>query len=85
MRGPNREKTMTCTICGQEFVGRRRANFCPECRSKRRRGTYQNKQLKKAEAERNARAIASISDISEIALLAREANMSYGQYVAAQH
>ena len=85
MRGPGREKTMTCTVCGQEFAGRRRADFCPACRSKRRRGTYRNKQAIKAERERSARAAASISDISQIAILAREINMSYGQYVAAQH
>jgi ribosomal protein L20 len=77
-----------CIICGgrfeTNFFGRRNAKYCPVCRKEvnkqRDKEAYnrrKEKKQQKAEADENRPLT-----LSEIASIARENGMSYGQFVA---
>ncbi|MCI9249737.1 MAG: hypothetical protein HFG99_11475 [Dorea sp.] len=84
------EKIRTCPICGREFVtGRRR--YCSESCSREARIEYQKKANR--EMSRKPRPVSAVprgkpkreSSLQEIARKAREAGMTYGQYVALEY
>lgn len=72
----------TCEICGAQCVGHVNARYCPECRGEVIRST-RKESLAKSRAKRKAKAAeAAKPTLGQIAARAREAHMSYGQYVA---
>ena len=77
LRGKGQERIAVCEGCGVEFpVKNRRSGptLCPRCR---------NQQYKRARKERLRRnSSQSNQAIAGVAAQAREAHMSYGQYVA---
>lgn len=81
------EKIRTCPICGREFVTERR-RYCSESCSREARIEYQKKANR--EMSRKPRPVSAVprvkpkkaSSLQELARKAREAGMSYGQYVA---
>lgn len=81
------EEIRTCPICGREFTDRTRKYCSPKCSKegyRRRQANYsikryhteKEKQLKESRGPRKE------SPLQEMARRAREAGMSYGQYVA---
>lgn len=73
------KETLKCPVCGREFQKYRRKAYCsPKCVQinfyKRRRESGANKPKKKKKGPNQ--------ELSEWALAAREAGMTYGQYTA---
>lgn len=81
------KKTRTCPICGREFVTERR-RYCSESCSREAR--IENQKRANREMSRKPRMISPAprekpckeNSLQELARKAREAGMSYGQYVA---
>lgn len=77
-----------CRYCGTEFVAIRDNNYCcsPSCSSKySRKSTYREiEEYDKEQFEkmRKKRPMKPKQSITEIAVAARKAGMTYGQYVA---
>lgn len=68
---PMMVKSLKCDWCGKEFLSERRKKYCcKECR------LYANGRLKKREVHSKP-----ALSIEEVAVLSREAGMSYGEYV----
>lgn len=68
---PKKIEKYKCDWCGEEFLSERRKKYCSkECR------LFVNGRLKKREVQSKP----SLS-IEEVAVLSREAGMSYGEYV----
>ena len=80
MRGKGQGRSAVCEGCGAEFpVKNRRSGpvLCPQCR---------NQQYKRARMERLRRnSTQSNQAIASVAAQAREAHMSYGQYVVSKN
>ena len=78
-----------CTVCGgrfeTNFFGRRNAKYCPVCikevNKQREKEAYQNRKGKKKRNNKETEESGTLT-ISEVAALARENGMSYGQFVA---
>lgn len=68
-------KQVTCEICGKQFSAKKKGKYCPECSHERalERGRVWRKKPTGTDA---------LSSIAEIALAARSAGMTYGQFVA---
>jgi hypothetical protein len=68
---PMTVKKLKCDWCGEEFLSERRKKYCcKDCR------LYANGRLKKREPKPK-----KVLSIEEVAVLSREAGMSYGEYV----
>ena len=68
---PKKVEKYTCSWCGKDFLSERRKKYCSkECR------LFVNGRLKKREVQSKP-----ALSIEEVAVLSREAGMSYGQYV----
>lgn len=80
----------TCPICGREFVTERR-RYCSESCSREARGkqqkTYNREMSRKPEQVSTKPRVKSKKEnsLQELARKAREAGMSYGQYVALEY
>lgn len=84
-----KERTVTCEMCGNEFTTTAtRVKYCSECASaaeivqtkKRSAEARQRNAIQKAEQSRPQKPSLGAPEISK---LAKEAKMTYGQYVAA--
>ena len=63
-------KAFKCNWCGSEFLSERRKKYC--CRKCM---LYANKRIKKREIQPK-----KVLSLEEVAVLSREAGMSYGEY-----
>jgi len=82
------EKTRTCPVCGKEFIIKGKRKYCSEeCSEKvcsQRKKTW-GKEYYRKPGRINAKqegAQKRESSLQELARKAREAGMTYGQYVA---
>ena len=83
-------KIKTCPICGREFVAERR-RYCSEGCSREAR--IENQKRANREMSRKPRPVSAVprgkpkkeNSLQEIARKAREAGMTYGQYVALKY
>ena len=73
------EKVRICPVCGREVTDRNRKYCCEECSKK---GYIRNQIRLKEEKEKRAGRQKRESSLQELARKAREAGMTYGQYVA---
>ena len=81
---------MICPHCGNVFIAKTRGRNKKYCSDKCRRsfGSGQKSYWEKDEevkTENKPKKVATGSSIAEISRLAREAHMTYGQYVAVNH
>lgn len=84
------EKVKICPVCGREFVTERR-RYCSEGCSREAR--IKNQKIRNRELSRKPRPISTkprgkpeqVSSLQELARKAREAGMTYGQYVASEY
>lgn len=90
LRRDNMEKVKTCPICGREFVTERR-RYCSESCSReariedqKRRNRELNRKPRPASVKPRVRPKEE-SSLQELARKAREAGMTYGQYVALEY
>ncbi len=66
-----------CEFCGKEFEGEHnRVYCCDECK---KQGYREKDRRKRAENKRKRK---SNQELTDVAALAKEAGMTYGQYVA---
>jgi len=80
-------KKLICSICGREFEGRAsNAKYCShECMKEGARISNRNRKRYRSQARKDLkveRVRYTTSSIAEIAKMAAEAGMSYGQFVA---
>lgn len=81
------EKTRICPVCGGEVTDRNRKYCCEACSKKGyikkqiERNKERDQRLKEAQ-EKNTGRRRPESPLEELARKAREAGMTYGQYVA---
>lgn len=78
------ECTMTCVICDKKFVaGNKSALYCPQCKiiQNKKRANLYKKRLMQEKNQKKETKKPNIS-LSEMAALARAANMTYGEYVS---
>ncbi len=84
------EKTRICPVCGGEVTNRNRKYCCEACSKKGylknqiRRNKERDKRLKE-EKEKRAGRRRPESPLEELARKAREAGMTYGQYVGMEY
>ena len=74
MRGKSKARRVVCESCGLEFPAKYRRMgpvLCPRCREAQ---TRNNARTRKAKANN--------TELAAVAARAREAHMTYGQYVA---
>ena len=79
--------TIRCEHCGREFLADRAytkycSYECKEAVKKARRKDYNKKYKKNKKADKTDKGRTSLTDINR---MAREAGMSYGQYVAQKY
>ena len=84
------EKVRICPVCGGEVTGRNRKYCCEECskkgyiRNQIKRNKEREQRLEETKEKRDGRRRTK-SPLEEIARKAREAGMTYGQYVALEY
>lgn len=84
------EKVRICPVCGREVTERNRKYCCEECSKKGfigkqiKRNKERDQRLKE-EKEKRAGRRRMRSPLEELARRAREAGMSYGQYVGLEY
>ena len=78
-----------CAVCGNPFEAHRENEVCcsTECKQARRRQQCrqydkEDAQKRKFEAEKRKKLSSGKNSLTEIAIEARKAGMTYGQYVA---
>lgn len=72
-----------CEICGKEFEGYQRSRYCSdECRIVVRRQNDRERVARRKYINKQTKVENHTVSISDIEKLARQAGMSYGQYVA---
>lgn len=78
-----------CAVCNKPFEARRENEVCcsAECKQARRRQQCrqydkEDAQKRKLEAEKRKKLSSGENSLTEIAIEARKAGMTYGQYVA---
>lgn len=77
-----------CPQCGKTFVKKCRGKqkFCSkECCGKYMNAQKTTEEKQKEKEQKTSKKVAAGSSIAEISRLAREAHMTYGQYVAVNH
>lgn len=79
-----------CPVCGKEFTDRTRKYCSPKCSKegyRRRQADYSIKRYHTEKESRQGEAgrTKKLSPLEEISRRAREAGMSYGQYVALEY
>lgn len=80
------ERTVTCTVCGCEFkTTATMAKYCKECAAdaKRKRTNKRRAEARQREAFQRDKPKTPKLGAVEVSKMAKEARMSYGQYVAA--
>lgn len=69
--------------CGKEFIAHsNNARWCPECKVKREEDKRRAANERKRVARKMAKMEKPARSVQDIAAMAREAGMTYGQYVA---
>lgn len=71
----------TCQICGAQCVGHINARYCPECRGEVKKSTQRESKARAARKRHKDPPDQKLT-LGQIAARAREAHMSYDQYVA---
>lgn len=74
---------INCGICGKKFEGYLSSKYCSdECRRTARRQNDRESDARRKYRKKEKKVKNQTVSISDIAKLARQAGMSYGQYVA---
>ena len=79
------EEIRTCPVCGMEFTDRTRKYCSPKCSKegyRRRQLKYSKERQEKENQLRRTEKPKEKSQLERLAKEAREAGMTYGQYVA---
>lgn len=82
------EEIRTCPVCGREFTDRTRKYCSPKCSKegyRRRQAKYSIEKYHKDKRVKEDGKPKEERPIEALARKAREAGMSYGQYVALEH
>lgn len=74
------EVSKTCKNCGRKFIGQPRSLYCPECKTVLER-EMRGSNTAKRRLFREMKAIREKSCLAENERAAREAGMTYGQYM----
>ena len=72
----------TCAICGKEFLAQRITKICCSTDCSKKRNNEMVKSIQKKARSQKSKKPKKKETLSEIAVKARKAGMTYGQYVA---